>query len=159
MSANRARELIHRFIRVGRLHRNLIDSQGRALGIHHSQHDILCYLQESEKGVSQTELARRVGISPAAVTALLKKLEERGYVEKVVNPSDNRCNEIRITQTGSQVLGELRAAFTRVDTTTFAALSEDELRTFLHCLTVMEQNLSGMETKENYSISGKDDTV
>ena len=66
--------LLHR---VMRRHHALVERKTCDLGIHHSQHRMLMTLaRRQEDTPSQKELAERLGISAAAVTATLKKLEK-----------------------------------------------------------------------------------
>lgn len=48
-------------------------------------------------------LGERLSMSPGAVTALVDRLERKGYVERIPNPKDRRSALVRETQAG---LGE-----------------------------------------------------
>lgn len=45
-------------------------------------------------------LGERLSMSPGAVTALVDRLESKGYVERVPNPKDRRSALVRITEAG-----------------------------------------------------------
>src|SRR5215213_7964551 len=48
----------------------------------------------------QKRLGERLSISPGAVTAMIDRLESRGYVERTPNPEDRRSALVVITKAG-----------------------------------------------------------
>ena len=84
-------------IRVMRRHHACVERRIGDLSIHHGQHRMLMKLACRQGDIpSQKELAEIMGISPAAVTATLKKLEREEYISRSMTDEDNRKNEIRI---------------------------------------------------------------
>jgi len=55
-------------------------------------------------GLSQQELAGRLGIHPSRLVALLDSLEKRGFVERRPNPDDRRLYSLHLTNTGVEAL-------------------------------------------------------
>lgn len=45
-------------------------------------------------------LGERISMSPGAVTALVDRLEKKGYVERIPNPGDRRSTLVRETEAG-----------------------------------------------------------
>jgi DNA-binding MarR family transcriptional regulator len=50
--------------------------------------------------LTQKRLGERLSISPGAVTAMIDRLESRGYVERIPNPEDRRSALVLITKAG-----------------------------------------------------------
>ena len=50
--------------------------------------------------MTQKRLGERLSISPGAVTAMIDRLESRGYVERIPNPEDRRSSLVLITKAG-----------------------------------------------------------
>src|ERR671920_1636753 len=50
--------------------------------------------------MTQKRLGGRLSISPGAVTAMIDRLESRGYVERTPNPEDRRSALVLITKAG-----------------------------------------------------------
>ena len=50
--------------------------------------------------MTQKRLGERLSISPGAVTAMIDRLESRGYVERIPNPEDRRSALVLITKAG-----------------------------------------------------------
>lgn len=135
------RMAVHQFLCVSHMHHAAIEGRVSKLGFHHSQHRMLMHLARYEHIPSQRELAEALGISPAAVTTTLKRLEKEGYIARTVTDEDNRRNEIRITEAGLEAIKESRALFDTVDKQMFSGLTEEELKSFTAILTRMKDNL------------------
>ena len=50
--------------------------------------------------MTQKRLVERLSMSPGAVTAMIDRLEARGYVERMPNPEDRRSALVLITKAG-----------------------------------------------------------
>src|SRR5918998_1986191 len=50
--------------------------------------------------MTQKRLGERLSISPGAVTAMIDRLESRGYVQRTPNPEDRRSAFVHITKAG-----------------------------------------------------------
>ena len=55
-------------------------------------------------GTRITTLADRAGVSKQAMGQLAKELEEKGYVERIKDPNDNRASLLRFTDMGKNAL-------------------------------------------------------
>ena len=85
-----------------------------------------------ERGpASQAALGRGTGIDRSDVTAALVELEERGLVQRTVNPADRRRNVVSITAAGTRRLAELDTVVDEIQERLLAPLSEDERRQFI----------------------------
>ena len=80
---------------------------------------------------SQAALGRGTGIDRSDVTAALVELEERGLVQRNVNPADRRRNVVSITAAGARRLAELDTVVDKIQERLLAPLSEDERRQFI----------------------------
>ena len=129
-------------IRVMRRHHACVERRIGDLGIHHGQHRMLMKLACRQGDIpSQKELAEIMGISPAAVTATLKKLEREEYISRSMTDEDNRKNEIRLTEKGLSKVVESRAVFESTDTEMFAGFTPEEIATFISFMERLDRNL------------------
>ena len=80
---------------------------------------------------SQAALGRGTGIDRSDVTAALVELEERGLVQRAVNPADRRRNVVSITPAGTRRLEELDTVVDTIQERLLAPLSEEERRQFI----------------------------
>ena len=135
-------KVIGLFIRIMRRHHACVERRLGDLGVHHSQHRMLVQLvKRQEDTPSQKELAEIMGISPAAVTTTLKRLEKEELITRSATDEDNRRNEIRITEKGLAKVMEGREIFETVDRAMFEGFSEAEMATLLDFMARIDRNL------------------
>lgn len=140
MSESKLTKAIEMMIKTDHMHKALIDSRVGGLGIHRTHHRILMHLARHDKLPSQKELAAHLNITPAAVTGALKKIEKDGFVERTLG-SDNRYNELRITEKGRELVKESRKIFCQVDSSMFDGFTDEELDTYIACLNKLQANM------------------
>lgn len=127
-------------IRTDHMHRAMIDSRVKEIGVHRTQHRILMHLARHGRLPSQKELAEHLDITPAAVTGALKKIERDGYIERTLG-QDNRYNELQITEKGRELVKLTRRLFSEADISMFDGFSEEELSTYIACLEKLQENM------------------
>ena len=133
-------EAVCMMMKTGRMHKALLDSRVSSLGIHRTQHMILMQLDGQDKLPSQKELAKRLDVTPAAVTGAIKKMEKDGYVERTLG-HDNRFIELRITEQGRELVRRSYKLFCEADELMFAGFSQSELDAYISCLAKLQANI------------------
>lgn len=68
--------------------------------------DLLVPLRHAAEPVIGRSLAVRLGVSHAAISKTLSKLEKRGFVTREANPADKRASLVVITEAGKDVIDE-----------------------------------------------------
>lgn len=63
-------------------------------------HAVLQYLYETEETVTAGMISEKIGVSTARVAVLLKKMAEKGLIEKEKDASDGRLVVVRISELG-----------------------------------------------------------
>ena len=71
----------------------------KRMGLEASELAALEHLQASG-AINQKRLGERLSMSPGAITAMIDRLERRGYVERTPNPEDRRSALVNITKVG-----------------------------------------------------------
>lgn len=94
---------------------------------------------------SQRELADGLFVSPASVALSTKRLEKAGFLEKRVNPENQRCKTLHVTKSGRAAESASREIFDLVDEQTFKGFSDEELTLLSGMLERMARNLSDGE--------------
>ncbi len=105
---------------------------------------MLMHLARRERCPSQRELAQEFGITPAAVTGVLKHLEGDGYITREAG-RDTRYNEITITERGRAVVEESRLRFRKTDESIFAGFDDSDLEKYVSILERMQENMRRTE--------------
>jgi DNA-binding MarR family transcriptional regulator len=77
---------------------------------------------------SQAELGRSTAVDRSDVVGVLGELEERGLVERSVDPSNRRRNIVSITPAGLRELKKLDVVIDEIQSCVLAPLTRDEGR-------------------------------
>ena len=149
MSESKINGVAGMLMHTGRLHKSLIASRVKDIGIHRTQHRILMHLARHEKLPSQKELAEHLEVTPAAVTLAIKQIEQDGYIKRTLG-KDTRFYEIEITERGRELVTLTRELFSEADSLMFEGFSEEELGALAGYLERIQANIkSQISGKEN----------
>lgn len=96
-------------------------------GLYRSQHRLLMYLGRHPE-CSQTAIAEKMDISPAAVAVSMKKLEKAGYIRRQCDTEDNRINHVVITDKGKEEINNSFVCFQEVEDALLGGFTEEETR-------------------------------
>jgi len=77
-------------------------------------------------GPTQQELAGLARIDPSSMVAVLDGLEERGMVERRIDPEDRRRRAVHLTREGERKWKELQAEARKNGAAFLSPLSADE---------------------------------
>ena len=86
------------------------------------------------EGSRLTELAERAGITKQSMGELIDVLEQRGYVERVPDPTDGRAILIRRTERGWEINRIARQVVEQIQQEWAQALGEEQFAQLLHNL-------------------------
>jgi len=150
MSESKYTSLVKKTIVANKLHKQAIETLVDSTGISRNRHHILMLIARRGKLTSQKEMAEHLGITQAAVTLALSKLEKDGLILRT-SGADSRYNEITITDEGKRIVDRSREHFMKIDECVFSGFSEDELMLYEALITRIQDNLKLMlEKGENY---------
>ena len=148
MEENKIFLAVNAMMRTHRMHKQLIESNISKIGIHSTHHRILMHIARNNRLDSQKSLAEHIGITPAAITGALKKLEKDGYIRRVQG-NDNRYNEVEITENGKIVIEKTRELFSEIDRQLFSDFTEKELENYMGYIERIQQNITRATEKES----------
>jgi DNA-binding MarR family transcriptional regulator len=77
-------------------------------------------------GLSQQELASKLGIHPSRLVALLDNLEKRGLVERRANPDDRRFYSLHLAKGGEEALSGISKVAREHQESLLSALNSEE---------------------------------
>ncbi|MGB7135133.1 MAG: MarR family winged helix-turn-helix transcriptional regulator [Acidobacteriaceae bacterium] len=90
-------------------------------------HSGILYIVAGTPGLTQQALARRLGMVPSRLVALLDELDGRGLVQRSTDPADRRRHALLLTEKGKKTLAAI------------GDLSRDHQRLLLAALSSAEQ--------------------
>ena len=140
MTEEKISSAVNIMIQTDRMHKHLLDSNVSEIGLHRTQHRVLMHIAHKDKLLSQKSLAEHLGITPAAITGVLKKLELDGYITRVQG-NDNRYNEVCLTDAGKKVVEHSFKLFSTLDKSLFEGFSDEELDGYIYCLEKIQKNI------------------
>jgi DNA-binding MarR family transcriptional regulator len=125
--------VIHAHMRA----RELADAAVAPLDLLVRHYGALSAVMDATAGVSQQDVARRLGVSGPVAMQLVDHLEQRGLLERRRNPRDRRSYEIAPTARGRSTWREARDLLTETNTKLMAPIGPEgghELRVLLRKL-------------------------
>ena len=96
------------------------------LGVRIAEHEVLANVA-NEPGLSQQDLAARCFTAKSHVSALVVSLEQRGWLQREVDPGDARVRRLRLTRSGEAMARKTMAAQAEVVQAMAAQVSSAEL--------------------------------
>jgi len=102
---------------------------------------------DSSDGV--TDLARWAQVNPGAMTRLLDKLETRGLLRRIADPSDRRALHIVLTDAGQAIWSDIQHCGERVRARAMQGLDDSEREQLFRLLNQVLQNLTPPIAKDD----------
>lgn len=108
---------------------------------------ILFLLMEFGGSSTPGELCEKVDFTGARLSAIIKSLESKGYVEKVQNEKDKRSSIVAITSEGFIYYMSLRRQIVENAITIIEELGEDDVKELLRIINRLGEISNSMEDK------------
>jgi DNA-binding MarR family transcriptional regulator len=113
------------------------------LGLTSPQYNILMVLANGgDKGISVSDVARRLHVSTAFITAEGINLESVGLLEKRRNPDDGRGVLLHLTQSGWERVAQIGPERQKINDHLFGSLSARDFRYLAETLTALLDDFS-----------------
>jgi len=94
----------------------------------------LLVLVERNAGLSQTALARALGIDRSTLVPILDRLQERGLLVRRPSPTDGRTHALALTPVGAKTLAQFSRLVRTHERRIAGRLSSDETRLLISLL-------------------------
>lgn len=102
--------------------------------------NILTALYESDKKLTMSEIATKIGKDKSTVTSLVNKLIHLGYIEKEKCTKDKRVTYINLTKKAKDIEPKFNFISSQVKETAYGNFTEDEKKEFLRLLRKLSSN-------------------
>lgn len=120
----------------------------RDFGVGFPEQVILMYLA-SNNGVNQDAIAQHFMLDKGAIAKTLRKLEEKGLIERHQNPENKRENLISIAPDGQSILGEMGKALTEWNQYFFEGLNVEDIRQYERITNIIADNVAKLNEKNS----------
>lgn len=124
--------LSYTLARVSRSYRDLASGLLAPTGLHLGQNRLLQQLWEVD-GLSQSQLAERLGAQLPTITRMVGRMEASGFVERRPSPTDARTTQVYLTEKGHDVEAPVEEFWAELEERATANLSLEE-KLLLHRL-------------------------
>jgi len=126
---------------------DLFSQEPGASDLTKQQYTVLAAVEQNE-GMSQTDLVNITGIDRSTLAEMIRRMIEKGLLDRERTESDQRANAVRIATGGRKALRSARTASERVEKTLLAGLSSTDRAKFVRMLTAVvtqaeAENLNG----------------
>ena len=111
--------------------RRFVEEQLAANGLTDATWTPLLHLRAWGDGVTQKELAERVGLDGSSLVRLLDILEGKGWVERRADPADRRSKRIFLTEEGNTAVDSIRATMLEAELSMLQDLDDAEVEAML----------------------------
>jgi DNA-binding MarR family transcriptional regulator len=110
------------------------------------QFTVLAAVEQNE-GISQTDLVGITGIDRSTLAEMIRRMIEKGLLDRERTESDQRANAVRMAAAGRKALRSARTASDRVERTLLAGLSAADRTRFLKMLSSVASQAETEEAK------------
>lgn len=121
----------------------VIQERMTAHGVTYGQWPALAVLGRGESRTA-AELARELQTDAGAMTRMLDRLEEKGFIARSRDPSDRRVILINLTEEGMAAVVPIREVLSEVLNEAMSGFSEEEFGQFRSYLHRLHANVRGM---------------
>lgn len=94
----------------------------------------LLIIVANNPGLSQTQLARTLGVDGSTMVAMIDRMEQSGWVARERSKTDRRSHELRLTDGGTEMLDRITPMVRQLDSALTESLTDDESRELLRLL-------------------------
>lgn len=94
-----------------------------------SQAEVLIYIKvknEKDMEVNQIDLERALNLTNPTITGILNRLEEKGFVKRVISKKDSRFKNVLITEEGKEELKRGKKVIDKLEKETLNYLTNEE---------------------------------
>ena len=121
---------------TGRVWRNKLDQRLRPLGLSQAKWVALLQLSKRGDGMTQKELAERIGIEEPTLVGLLDRLTADGWIERREAGHDRRCKTVHLRPKAQAVLTQITRVAAGLRAELLADINEAELH---ECMEVLRK--------------------
>jgi DNA-binding MarR family transcriptional regulator len=144
MEEQKSTSLGRMIIDIARLQKTTADRLMEGSGLFRGQAIILLIVSERE-GATHSEIAAKLRISPAAASKVIKRLEEKGLLQRSPDPSDERMSRVHLLESGRAAIQQILCSFNEIEGSMLKGLSREERATLGSLLHRVYANLQALQ--------------
>jgi DNA-binding MarR family transcriptional regulator len=131
---------------VARLLKRRFEDEARTYGLTLPQYRVLGQIARGDE-VSQTSLAAAVDTDPMTLSGILDRLEKRGLIGRMPDPSDSRAKLVSVTPEGAELVNKARNVGRSLLTEALAGVPAQDQDALVRALGCIRDNLQGQSAR------------
>ncbi|QAR33989.1 MarR family transcriptional regulator [Geovibrio thiophilus] len=135
---------LHLFLNISKLLEDRIREDLDPMGIFHGQGKVLAELYKND-GMTQISIAKTLGISPATVTNMVKRMESGGLVKRHSDKHDDRVIRVHLTKEGNRSAEKVIEVWENIDSYIRTLMPETDLESLHKVLNKVKFGLGGAD--------------
>ena len=143
MSNDEYKEISKLLHQVFKLHFTAAQKHLDKHGFHPAQPGLIHMLSDHE-GMTQVELAGKLNVTPATISAMIKRMERDELLYRKRSEEDQRVTHIYLTEKGKEQSVLISKAFNQINHESFKNFSEEDLNQAKVVLSKIISNLKGV---------------
>lgn len=105
--------------------------------------DVLAFLANNPEYTHAQDIVDKRGISKAHVSNAVEKLVKKGYITRVCDEKNRRCNQLFIHSSAMNLVREIQDIQHQFNDLTYANMSQEDIEEYHRLLHTVYQNLGG----------------
>lgn len=118
------------------------------LGVTPEQNLIMMLLWSGMEGITQKEIALRIGRDQTNVARMLLNLEQKGFISRTQGKQDRRALQVWLTDKGREIEASVIEATHSFHAQLLNGTTEEEVECFMRVLKKLEQNATASADAE-----------
>lgn len=137
--------------------RRLVEEQLAASGLTDATWTPLLHLRAWGDGVTQKELAERVGLDGSSLVRLLDILEGKGWLERRADVADRRSKRLFLTEAGNTAIDSIRATMLEAERAMLQDLGDAEVEAMLASVMKIRTRMDALHAQRSGQTHGDDE--
>ena len=130
---------------LGRFWRRVVDAELARFDISEALAAPLVQIARAGGGITQVELAERLGIRGPALVRVLDRLAEQDLIDRRTDPNDRRANRLHLTAKGEDLSKRIEETISGLRDQILSSISPDEIEA---CNDVLDRFAAILERHE-----------
>ena len=115
----------------------------KQLRVSQAEAHVLSFLDERRGKASVADLHQSFGHKRSTLTSILDRLEERGLVERTLNPDDRRSLNLELTAEGARLAAAAHKVLARLEERVLRRLKKGQLEAIVAALDALAEAATG----------------
>jgi len=138
----------HLLREVVRTYQALMAGFSRETGMPASRFALMRLLAVAESGIGVMDLARQLGVNPAAVTRQVQELEREGLIRRHADRTDKRRHHVSLSPKGRRRFEAIHGRTHELERSLSSVLGDEEMRRAATVLTKLRAFIEGRQYRE-----------